>query len=111
GEPVALVALTLGALQLVQIGATEWDGQDVLRRTAGPGFAAAFANRPDWIYPAVLVGIAVFLGQLSLHALRRVGVATLLGLGVLAFRLVALITLDAWRPAIGMGLLSHLLLL
>jgi hypothetical protein len=110
-EVLALIALGLGTLQLLQIGTTEWDGQDVLARTAGPGFAAAFAGRPDWVYPVVVVSIALFLGQLSIHALRRAGVATLLALGVLAFRLAALAVLDAWQPAIGMAFVSHALLL
>jgi hypothetical protein len=97
-------------LQLLQIGTTEWDGQDVLRRTAGPGFAEAFQSRPDWLYAVVVVSIALFMGQLAIHALRRAGVATLLALGVLAFRLAALAVLDAWRPEIGMSFVSHLLL-
>jgi len=110
-EVLALIALGLGTLQLVQIGTTEWDGQDVLARTAGPGFAAAFAGRPDWVYPVVVVSIALLLGQLSIHALRRAGVATLLALGVLGFRLLTLAAFDAWQPAIGMAFVSHALLL
>jgi len=97
-------------LQLLQIGVTEWDGQDVLRRTAGPGFAAAFLGRPDWLYSTVVVSIAVFIGQVTIYALRRAGVATLLALLVLSFRLASLAVLQAWRPEIGMGFLSHLLL-
>jgi hypothetical protein len=110
-ELVAVAALGLATLELVQIGLTEWDGQDVLAHTAGPGFAAAFAARPVWLYPVVVVTIATFVGQLALHAVRRAGVATFVGLGVLAFRVACLALLDAWNPAIGMGYISHLLLL
>jgi nucleoside-diphosphate-sugar epimerase len=109
-EAIAVAALGLGTLELLQIGVTEWDGQDVLRRTAGGGFAAAFQGRPEWVYPVVLVTIATFVGQLTIHSLRRAGVATLLASGVLGVRVVGLAVLDAWHPAIGMSFISHLLL-
>jgi len=109
-EGIALALLGLATLQLLQIGTTEWDGQDVLQRSAGAGFAAAFHGRPDWLYPVVVVSIALGVGQLAIHALRRAGVATLLALGVLAFRVIALGALGAWNPEIGMSFQSHLLL-
>jgi hypothetical protein len=110
-ELAALVILALATLELLQIGLTEWDGQDVLQRTGGPGFAAAFAARPGWLYPVVVASIALFVGQLSIWSLRRAGVATLVAVAVLGFRVAALATFDAWAPDIGMGFVSQLLLL
>jgi hypothetical protein len=110
-ELVVIAILALATLELLQIGLTEWDGQDVLRRTAGPGFAAAFAQRPEWLYPVVVVSIALFVGHLAIYSLRRAGVATMLALAILAFRLSALAALDGWDPLVGMGFVSHLLLL
>jgi hypothetical protein len=109
-ELAALVILALATLELLQIGLTEWDGQAVLQRTGGPGFAAAFAARPAWLYPAVVASIALFVGQLSIWSVRRAGVATLVAVMVLAFRVVALAGFDAWSPDVGMGFVSQLLL-
>jgi hypothetical protein len=109
-ELAALVILALATLELLQIGLTEWDGQDVLQRTAGPGFAVAFAARPAWLYPVVVASIALFVGQLSIWSVRRAGVATLVAVAVLAFRVAALAAFNGWAPDVGMGFVSQLLL-
>ncbi len=82
--PEALAALTLGAAVIVftLIGATEWEAIRVI----GVGLPAAFWERPEWLYPVVLLSIASLFGHITLHATRRVGFATLVMLIALVLR-------------------------
>lgn len=51
-----------------------------------------FWQRPEWLYPVVILGCGTWLGTLALHVTRRVGIATLVGVVALLYR-VTLISL------------------
>ncbi len=92
GEGLLLILLAVSLIAVMQIALTEWE---VLR--AAPSvdveadqFLRAFWRRPEWMYPAALITIAAFYGQVAVHSLRRAGAATLLTAAVLGFRVVVL---------------------
>ncbi|HLF28041.1 MAG TPA: hypothetical protein VJG32_17030 [Anaerolineae bacterium] len=104
-EFLALVLSVLAALLLTQFGATEWDNIAAI----DPGQNTAFWNRPEWLYPVVVIVVALFIGNFVLHTIRRAGAATLVGLLVLGVRLILLASFGAGD--VGLGFFSHLLLL
>ncbi|MBA3944121.1 MAG: hypothetical protein H0X37_06105 [Herpetosiphonaceae bacterium] len=110
GELLALVMVAWATIGLLQIGATEWDTIHVLGETRD-AFENAFWHRPLWLYPAVITTVSIFCGTFTLHALRRAGTATLLGLLVLGLRLLLLVSLGGFAPGVSMSYTSHLLVL
>lgn len=109
-EALALGLIAWAMVILLQVGAAEWDGLTTIGG-GGDRFRQAFWERPEWLYPVVLVGIAVFSGVFALHALRRAGAATLTGLLTLAFRVGAIVAMDAGTPDVRMGFGAHVLIL
>ena len=110
-EWVAIGLLALAVVTIVQIGTTEWEGipdPDVVGRIDLPN---AFWDRPEWLYPVVVVAIGLFYGTLTLHALQRAGAATLVGALVLGFRMISLAAVAPEAAAYGLGATTHLLLL
>ncbi|MGH2354395.1 MAG: hypothetical protein ACRDJN_22540, partial [Chloroflexota bacterium] len=104
-EALALLPLAWAMVVLLQLGTTEWDGISVI---LGPE-AGAFWQRPEWLYPVVVVTIAIFAGAVALHALRRAGAATVLGLLVLGARLAVLWLVRPQAPEVTLSALPHLL--
>jgi hypothetical protein len=96
------LALWLCALALtifLQFGTTEWEGITrvmavVLSTTSS---SSAFWQRPEWLYIAVMLAITGFMGSFAQFTLKRVGVATLIGLIVIAQRTVALSTFGGFE--------------
>ena len=105
-ELLTLVLITWAAVILVQLGTTEWEGITEIGR-GETAFSRAFWARPEWLYPVVVISIASFVGNLAVHALRRAGVATLVGLAVLGFRLGGI----AVASDVGLGVVAQVLLL
>lgn len=105
----ALAGMSLG--QLLLIGTIEWEGITSLTHQRGDVFGRAFWDRPEWLFPVVVLAVALFSGSLAQHALRRAGVATLAGICALILRAAVALALRA-SPAHGGGwLLVHLLVL
>jgi hypothetical protein len=89
------LALWLCALALtifLQFGTTEWEGITRVKAAvlSTVSSKSAFWQRPEWLYIAVMLGITGLIGSFAQFALKRVGVATLIGLIVLVQRAVAL---------------------
>lgn len=111
GEISAIVLVAWATILLIQFGTTEWDGIRLLQTEQQDAFSTAFWQRPPWLYPVVVAVIALFCGNFALHALRRVGAATLLGLLVLTFRLGSLAVLGPEAAQQRLGYVAHLLIL
>lgn len=86
-----LLAFALALNLLLQVFATEWDGV----RFVPISPRGAFWDRPEWLFPALLTGIAVLIGTVVQRAASRIGAASLTGLTALAVRLALLRTFDA----------------
>lgn len=100
-------ALSILMLVLVQFGTAEWEGLE----RVGVGSAPFFWTRPEWLYPAIIVSLATFIGMIGLHSVKRVGIATLIGVLTLIGRFVILRVFAADQPGVDMTAQSHLLLL
>jgi hypothetical protein len=107
-ELLALVLIGWATTVLLQAGTAEWEGISAIER-GGDAFSNAFWQRPEWLYPVIVVCIALFSGLFALHALRRAGSATLVGLLVLGFRFLSLAVFQANQA--GLGYVSELLIL
>jgi hypothetical protein len=103
-----VVLLALIILMLTQFGTTEWENlQSIgIGQTSG-----AFWQRPEWLYPVVVISLAAFVGMIALHTTRAAGAATLVGLTCLAIRLILLSTLHASEPPASLTFKTHLILL
>ena len=108
GEVVAITLIAWATTMFLQIGTAEWDGIRAIGQGSGNAYRDAFWQRPEWLYPVVIVTIALFCGRLAQQVTRRIGAATLVGLTVLAFRLL-LIEANGARGQIGFT--PHLLIL
>jgi hypothetical protein len=71
----------------------------------------AFWDRPEWLYPAVVITIEAFVGNVAIHALRRAGAATAVAVTVLAFRFVLVSTFSLSQSPIEMPFVSQVLIL
>jgi hypothetical protein len=109
GELVVVLLLVAAMVICMQVAVTEWEGPHASQRTGA--FAQAFWNRPEWLYPVIVVMLALFFGNLALHTLRRPGVATLVMLGVLAFRLIVLALFRLAGSPLEMSIVSQALIL
>jgi hypothetical protein len=105
---IAIALIACAMLVLLLVGTTEWEGV-TLRPAGDDAFSSAFWDRPVWLYPVVLVSIAVFTGAFALHVLRRPGVATVTGLLALAGRVAFLAAFDGWSPEVQMTYTSQAL--
>jgi hypothetical protein len=82
-EVLAMLMLAAGLVMFTLIAATEWDGLKVIRAS---GRAGSFWSRPEWLYPVILLAVAMLFGHIALHATRRIGFATLVTLVALVLR-------------------------
>lgn len=87
----------------LQLLTTEWDGIRQIRR----GSTHVFWQRPEWLLPVVVLGLAAFFGTLANRTTRYVGAATLVGLVALASRFLlvsgfgyAQMSTNAWLLAL-----------
>lgn len=107
-EILVIVLLALIVLMLTQFGTTEWENL----QSIGIGQTSdAFWQRPEWLYPVVVITLAAFVGMVALHTTRAVGSATLVGLVCLLIRLILLNALNASAPPASLSFKTHLILL
>ncbi len=76
---LALVSMLLTSMLLLTV---DWYGQAI-----GAVERSVVAERPDWLLTSMIMGVAVLVALIGVHATRTVGFATLLGLLAVAGRL------------------------
>lgn len=101
-EVLAIILLCLAATILFQFGTTEWEN---IGPTIDPNYS--FFQRPEWLYPVVLITLTLFIGMTALHLIRRVGVATLVFVLALALRLLLMSIFNG--SAANMSFITNLL--
>lgn len=111
GELLALVPLLWGTTILLQIFTAEWDNIRQIVVQPATAYERAFWSRPEWLYPVIVAAIALFIGNVALHTLRRPGAATLLALLTIGYRLSSLAILTAAVPNLHLMITPPLLLL
>lgn len=104
-EILCILVLALAATILFQFGTTEWED---LSPAMDPGYLVF--QRPEWLYPVVLITVSAFISFTALHLLRRVGAATLIYLLTLGLRLILMTTFNAAEAA-NMSYKANLLVL
>jgi hypothetical protein len=109
GEVIALVLVAWAATIFLQIGTAEWEGLRVVQSGSSDAFRNAFWQRPEWLYPVVILSIALFCGRVIQTATGRIGAATVVGLLVLGFR-VGLMAVNH-ATDVGLGWTPHVLIL
>lgn len=109
-EVLALLLIAMTTITTMQVGTTEWEGFKPLLNS-GDVFKDALWQRPQWLYPVVVITIAIFFSNLALHLLRRIGVATAIIVFVIGFRFACLIVLGDNTSRFGLGYTSHLLMI
>lgn len=109
-EILALLLVTVAGVLLIQFGTSEWEGVRELRPEGGV-FRDTFWLRPQWLYPVVVVTVALFISNTVLHLVRCAGAATVVALLVLGFRVVCLTALGDETEELGVNYTAHLLLL
>jgi hypothetical protein len=86
-EILAITLFSFAGTLLVILLAAEWEGISRL-----PDFTSsnlrAFWQRPEWLYPVVLITCGGFLGSVAQNTLKRVGVSSIVGIFILLHRLV-----------------------
>ncbi len=113
GELNVVVLLTIAASIMLLIGVTEWDHLPAIEPgTLGASpFLQAFWARPLWLYPVVVLAIALFCGQISLQVLQRPGAAVLVMAGALFIRAVANFLLQEMSGELNTSAVSQFLAL
>lgn len=110
-EWLALFLIATATIMLVQLGTTEWEDIKYIPSQAEGAFAQAFWQRPMWLYPVVVVSIALFSSMFALNTLHRFGAATVIAIVVIGWRFTMLSILGAESQQLGLGYVSYLLLL
>lgn len=109
-EWVAIGAIVVANVVLLQFGTSEWEG--IRSLVPEPDiFRQAFWQRPIWLYPVIVLSIASFVSVFTLVSFKRAGAATLVALGVLLFRVSCLALLGAEAMQFRIGWTGHLLML
>jgi hypothetical protein len=86
-EMLAIALLGFAGTLFVILLAAEWEGISSLPDFTS-GNLRAFWQRPEWLYPVVLMTIGGFIGSIAQNALKRVGVSSLVGVLIVLHRLI-----------------------
>lgn len=112
GRELVVIGLAgMSLSQLLLVGTIEWAGITEISSQHSDVFGRAFWERPEWLFPVVVLAVALFSGSLVQHALRRAGVATLAGILALIVRAAVALAMRASPAHSGDWLLVHLLVL
>ncbi|HEX8032742.1 MAG TPA: hypothetical protein VF510_02795 [Ktedonobacterales bacterium] len=109
-EVLSLIFIGLALVLVATITLSEWDGLKTIGQM-GPRNQplTAFWSRPEWLYGPVLIATALFFQVLALHAIKRVGAATLVTGVVLAERLIFFLAFGVWQQGLPMTFATQLL--
>ena len=99
GELNAVILLAVAAAILLLAGAGAWGEQP------------AGTLRPAWYYPAAILGVTLFIGQIGLHVLHRPGAAILIFAAVLFFRAITNFLFQQFFGMTGAGAAAEFLAL
>ena len=99
GELNTIILLAVAAALLLLAGAGGWEDE------------AGRAARPDWFYPAAILGVALFSGQIGLHVLRRPGTGVLIFAAALLFRATTNFLFQQFFGMTEVGAAAHFLAL
>ncbi len=80
---LAALIMAASTLTLTQAASAEWDAITVVN---DPQFPATFWARPEWLYPVVILSVAIFFSNFVLHLTRRAGFASVVMLMALGLR-------------------------
>jgi hypothetical protein len=108
-ELLAVLPFALVVLGLLLVGVVDWERGGAINAGTTDAYRDAFWSRPEWLFTVVVAAIALFAGNAVLHALRRPGAATIMGLLVAGFRLLTLTFFAATEPAVRLSPTAHLL--
>jgi hypothetical protein len=73
--------------------------------------AGTVSSRPAWLYPALIVGVVLFIGQIALQVLRRPGAAILVFAAVLFFQAITNFLFQQLFGAVDVGAAAQFLAL
>jgi hypothetical protein len=104
-EMLALLPIAWGTLIFTQLATAEWEGLRIISRDMS---VQGFWSRPEWLYPVVILLVGAFIGAFSLHALKRVGAASLVAVLVVGIRLLMIGGFGG--TDVGLSAQSHLLI-
>lgn len=107
-EGLAILLFVFALSLFTQIGTAEWEGIRAIATNPQDTYRSAFWSRPEWLYPVVVATVAFLVGSIALYTLKRVGVATLIALGVVGLRMANLEVFAARE--VGLGFFSYALL-
>jgi len=91
---VAAIPLIFALFTGLFIGAVEW-----LHVDPNASRSDWFFQRPEWLYPVLLTGFAAFFGVFAVNLRRKVGFATLIGVGAVLTHLAAVTIVGEFMPA------------
>ena len=104
GDLNAVVLLAVAAAIPLLLGVGGWE--------ASAGMAAGtVSSRPAWLYPALIVGVVLFIGQIALQVLRRPGAAILVFAAVLFFQAITNFLFQQLFGAVDVGAAAQFLAL
>jgi hypothetical protein len=109
-ELLSLLLIAVATVMLLQFGVAEWDAISsvplvlLLQEDS-------FWRRPEWLYPVVIISIAIFTSTFALYTHRKIGVATAVAIIVLVFRLICLTIFSPDTQRLQLGYTSHFLIL
>jgi hypothetical protein len=89
-EGIAAYLLAQGLLMTLILLVVEWDGTAAEMMQMSPVFYA----RPQWLFPALIVGTSMLFGMLIQQLFQRVGLATFVGIMALATRWLMIVMVD-----------------
>lgn len=93
-EILTFIVLAFATTVLLQFATTEWENI-----TPSMPLDYGVFQRPEWLYPVVLITVSLFIGMTAIHLTRRIGAATLVFTLTLALRLILLATFNATAAA------------
>jgi hypothetical protein len=101
-ELLALLAFTFAFQLQLQVMVTDWENGN-----------PALTGRPEWLLPAMLIGLGIFMGVAANRSLRVYGAASLLGTLTLLLRwgLIQIFDFPAIQAESWLGILPPLLAL
>jgi hypothetical protein len=89
-EGIAAYLLAQGLLMTLILLVVEWDGTAAEMMQ----MPAIFYARPQWLFPALIVGTSMLFGLLIQRLFQRVGLATFVGILALATRWLMIVMVD-----------------